>query len=518
VTLFSFSVVSVAGGLFIRVRFFGFWVILARMGFTILDYVIVLVYLVGVAVFGVISGGKQSSTKDYFVGDRKVPWLAVSFAIVATETSAITFISVPGLAYLTNLNFVQITMGYILGRIAISYLFLPAYYRGELVTAYTLLDRRFGPATRRYSSIVFLVTRTLATGVRLFATAIPLAIIFRGYRLFNNLPDATVYIIAITIITAFTFVYTYTGGIRAVIWTDVIQMVIYLGGAAVALWIILGNLPEGWTTVVKMASAKNKFEWLNLGFDGGIRQFFTLKYSFVASLLGGAFLSMASHGTDQLIVQRLLATDSLKNSQKALITSGFFVALQFLFFLVIGTSLYAFYNGAPFVKGDEVFSKFIVEQLPSGISGFIIAGLFASAMGSLSGSINSLASSTLVDLYKPIFGQHDSDEKDLRLSRIFSAVWTVILVATAFIFIRTSQSVVEIALQIASVTYGGLLGTFLLGVLFKKPQQRDAIIGFTAGLAVLVGLFFFSSIAWTWYTFIGSGTTVLVGLLSSRLR
>ena len=487
------------------------------MGFTTIDYVIVLAYLVGVAVFGVVTGGKQTGMKDYFLGNRKIPWLAVSFAIVATETSAITFISIPGLAYLTNLNFIQITIGYILGRFVVAYLFLPSYYRGELVTAYTLLDTRFGSKTRSYSSIVFLVTRTLATGVRLFATAIPLAIIFKGYQIFGAMPDATVYIIAISIITAFTFIYTYTGGIRAVIWTDVIQMVIYLGGAAIAFSMILGRLPEGWTSVVKAAEVQSKFQFIDWGFSGGVAHFFTVKYSLIGSVLGGAFLSMASHGTDQLIVQRLLATDSLKNSQKALIVSGFFVALQFLFFLIIGLSLYAFYNAMPFHKGDEVFSKFIVEQLPTGISGFIIAGLLASAMGSLSGSINSLASSTLLDLYKPYFGKHDSDEKDLKLSRMFSVMWTVVLVATAFIFIQTSQSVVEIALQIASVTYGGLLGTFLLGVLFKRPNQRDAITGFTAGLLILVCIYLFTPIAWTWYTFIGSSTTVIVGLLSERI-
>lgn len=487
------------------------------MGFTTLDYLIVLAYLVGVAVFGIISGGKQTGTKDYFLGSRTIPWLAVSFAIVATETSAITFISIPGLAYLTNLNFVQITIGYILGRIVVAFLFLPPYYRGELVTAYTLLQQRFGSKARSYASIVFIVTRTLATGVRLFATAIPLAIIFKGYLIFSGVSDATIYVIAISVITLFTFVYTYTGGIRAVIWTDVIQMLIYLGGAAVALYIILSRLPDGWSSVVMMAGPESKLQWIDWGFGGGWAHFFTQKYSLLASVVGGAFLSMASHGTDQLIVQRLLATDSVKNSQKALIASGFFVALQFLFFLIIGLALYAFYGAVPFHKGDEVFSKFIVEQLPTGISGFIIAGLLASAMGSLSGSINSLASSTLVDLYKPYFGQNTSDVKDLKLSKIFSAVWTLVLVGTAFIFIKTSQSVVEIALQIASVTYGGLLGTFLLGVLFKRPTQRDAMIGFTAGLLILLYVFFFSSIAWTWYTLIGAATTVCVGVLSEKI-
>ncbi|MFZ1080447.1 MAG: sodium:solute symporter [Candidatus Kryptoniota bacterium] len=486
------------------------------MGFTAIDYVIVFVYLIGVAVFGILTGGKQNSVKDYFVGGRKIPWLAVSFAVVATETSAITFISVPGLAYLTNLNFLQIAIGYIIGRIAIAILFLPSYYRGELVTAYELLKTRFGDKTRNYASIVFLVTRTLATGVRLFTTAIPLAIIFKAYKIFTGYPDTFVYAIAIIAITVFTFAYTYTGGIKAVIWTDVIQMFIYVGGASLALYIMLSHLPDGWNTVVAMASAKMKFQFVDWGFSGGLAHFFTIKYSLIASVVGGAFLSMASHGTDQLIVQRLLATDSLKNSQKAVIASGFFVGIQFLFFLIIGVSLFAFYNAFPFRDGDQIFPKFIIEQLPSGVSGIIVAGLFASAMGSLSGSINSLASSTLIDLYKPYFGKNDNDRKDLRLSKLFSFIWTIILVAAAFIFLKSNESVIEIALSIASVTYGGLLGTFLLGVLFKKPRQIDAIIGFTAGLLVLVYIFFFTPIAWTWYTMIGSIATIVVGLTSSR--
>ncbi len=487
------------------------------MGFTTIDYVIVLAYLIGVAAFGVLVGGKQKDASDYFVGGRKMPWLAVSFAVVATETSAITFISIPGLAYLTNLNFLQIAIGYIVGRIAIAFLFLPSYYRGELVTAYELLKSRFGEKTRNYASIVFLVTRTLATGVRLFTTAIPLAIIFKGYQIFSGYSNTDIYAIAIVVITFFTFIYTYTGGIRAVIWTDVVQMFVYIGGASLALYIMLSHLPNGWGSVVAAAASQSKFQLINFGFSGGLWHFFTVKYTFVASVLGGAFLSMASHGTDQLIVQRLLATDSLKNSQKAVIASGFFVAVQFLFFLLIGVALYAFYHAYPFKDGDQIFPKFIVEQLPSGISGIIVAGLFASAMGSLSGSINSLASSTLVDLYKPYFGRNDSKDRDLKLSKLFSVIWTVILVGTAFIFIHTNESVIEIALSIASVTYGGLLGTFLLGVIFKKPQQIDAIVGFSAGLLVLIYVFFFTPIAWTWYTMIGSLTTVVVGLISSKI-
>jgi SSS family transporter len=486
------------------------------VGFGLLDFIIVLVYLVGVAAFGILSGGKQRSVRDYFVGGRRIPWLAVSFAVVATETSTITFISIPGLAYLTNLNFLQIAVGYIIGRILVAVLFLPSYYRGELVTAYEFLGTRFGSRTRNYASIVFLITRTLATGVRLFTAAIPFAVIFKLQDIFAGYPDSSIYAIAIGIITVFTFIYTYTGGIRAVVWTDVVQMFIYISGAVLALYVMLSRLPNGWGTVVAMASTNMKFQFIDWGFGGGLAHFFTVKYSFIASVIGGAFLSMASHGTDQLIVQRLLATDSLKNSQKAVIASGFFVGIQFFFFLVIGISLYAFYNAFPFKDGDQIFPKFIVEQLPSGISGIIVAGLLASAMGSLSGSISSLASSTLIDLYKPYFGKDSSDANDLKLSRLFSFLWTVILLATTFVFLKSNESVIEIALSIASVTYGGLLGTFLLGVLFRKPRQVDAVIGFTAGLLVLIYIFFLTPVAYTWYTVIGSLVTVVVGLTSSQ--
>lgn len=489
------------------------------MGFTALDYVIVLVYLIGVAIFGVLSGGKQTSTRDYFLGSQRIPWWAICFAIVATETSALTFISIPGLAYTTNLNFLQITFGYILGRIVIAFLLLPFYFKGELVTAYALLTKRFGDRTRNLASIVFLFTRTTATGVRLYATAIPLAIILCGYQMFMGLSNESVYVISIVVITGFTFLYTYTGGMRAVIWTDVIQMFIYLGGAAVAMVVLLSKLPNGWESVVAAAEPHHKFQIFYSGFEGSLAQFFKVDYNFFSSVIGGAFLSMASHGADQLIVQRLLATNSLKNSQKALIGSGFIVMLQFLFFLLIGVTLYAFYQGKPFGRGDEVFPAFIIHELPTGISGLIIAGLFASAMGALSGSINSLASSTLIDLYKPYFGKHSSPERDLHLSKVFSIVWTIALMGTAFLFImQTSQAVVEIALKIASITYGGLLGTFFLGILFKKPKEIDAIVGFLAGVAILVFLFIDRSIAWTWWTFIGCATTIIVGNLMVAVR
>jgi len=489
------------------------------MGFTTLDYVIVVAYLIGMAVLGVVSGGKQTSARDYFLGSKEIPWWAVCFAIVATETSTLTFISIPGLAYTTNLNFLQVTLGYLLGRIVISYVLLPAYAKGELVTAYQLLAQRFGPTMRNLTSVTFMFTRVLADGVRLFATAIPLAILLKGWQSFTDVPNEQVYIVSITVMAAITLVYTFIGGVRAVIWTDVVQMFIYLAGAVGAIFIISHELPAGGFNI-----PAEKLSFLNVGFGLSWDEFFKSPYTLVASLIGGAFLSMASHGTDQIIVQRLLTVKTLEGSRRALIGSGVVVIIQFAIFLAIGLLLYAFYNASSLsqlglLKADEIFPKFIIEKMPSGLSGIIIAGLLAAAMSTLSGSVNSLASATMNDIYKPYFGRQNSDARDLFLSRLFSLVWCVVLVGVAIFFIsNTSNALVELALSIASVTYGGLLGSFLLGVLFKRVKQMDAMIGFIAGIATMAFVFSQTKIAWTWFTFIGCVVTLVAGNISSLIN
>ena len=471
-----------------------------------LDFIIIVIYLIGVAVFGIVSGGKQKTVKDYFAGSKSVPWWAVCFSIVAAETSTLTFISIPGLAYVANLNFLQVTMGYLIGRIIVAYLFLPAYDRGNLKTAYTFLENRFGGKTRSYASIVFLFTRTAADGVRLFATAIPL-------KLMLNIS----YPSAILIIAAVALVYTYTGGMKGIIWVDVIQMFIYLGGAILAGIFLLNLLPGGWASVVQAASGESKFNIINWGFNGGVAGFFSQPYTLIGGLVGGAFLSMASHGTDQLIVQRLLSTKSLKDSQKAVIGSGVIVIIQFAIFLVLGVMLYAYY-GTLNVKSDEIFPMFIINVLPPGITGIIIAGLFAAAMSTLAGSMSSLSSSTVYDLYIPYFGDKIDEDKKLRISRIFTILWAALLILSALFFMNTSRTVVELALSIASFTYGGLLGTFLLGVLNKKAEEKDALVGFTVGILVMIFVISIKLVAWTWFTLIGVIATLITGSLMNYFR
>ena len=470
-----------------------------------LDYVIIVVFLIGSALFGMLIGGKQKTVKDYFLGSKEIPWWAVCFSIVAAETSTLTFISIPGLAYLTNLNFLQVTFGYLIGRIIVASFFLPAYNKGELKTAYTYLENRFGGKTRSFASIIFLFTRTAADGVRLFATAIPL-------KLMLNID----YPLAIVIIAVITLVYTYTGGMKGVIWVDVILMFIYLGGAILAAIYLLNLIPGGWASVTSSALAENKLSVFKLGFENGIAGFFSQPYTLFGGLIGGAFLSMASHGTDQLIVQRLLSTKNLRDGQKAIIGSGIIVIIQFAIFLLVGVMLFAYY-GKLDVKSDEIFPMFIINVLPAGISGLIIAGLFAAAMSTLAGSMTSLASSTMHDLYIPFFGKNLDDQKQLKLSRLFTIFWAGMLVISAILFMESSRAVVEIALSIASFTYGGLLGTFLLGILNKKAKQEDALAGFVAGIFIMISVISLKLVAWTWYTIIGVIATLLIGSLLNKL-
>ncbi len=498
------------------------------MGFGTFDYLVVILYLGGVTVFGILISGRQRSTSDYFLGGHKIPWWVVLFSVVATETSTLTFISIPAVAYGGNLTFLQITFGYIIGRTVVSLVFLPRYFQGKLTTAYQFLGNRFGDSMRNITSTTFMVTRLLADGVRLFASAIPIAIILRlaGMKASN----LKIYLISILIISVVTLVYTFLGGIKAVVWMDVIQMGIYISGAFLAAGIILIRLPDGWGGVAQIMQGAEKLKLIDLGMGLNFRDFIAQPYTFFVALFGGAVFSIASHGTDQLIVQRLLTTRNLRSSQKALIGSGIVVFFQFALFLFIGLLLFGFYSGqTPGQLGlattDEIFAKFIVEELPTGLSGLIIAAILAAAMSTLSSSINSLASATTLDIYKPYWGKANSPEKDLRISRMITIGWGIVITGSAFVFaylqLRSSgerPAVVELGLGIASYTYGGLLGAFLLGILSNKLRRKDAVIGFFAGLIALIFIVKGLTLAWPLYTLVGALIVIVVGHLSYLIR
>lgn len=475
--------------------------------FSFFDYLIVVIYLIFAALWGRYAGGSQKSAKDYFLGRGDVNWLLVTFSIVAAETSTLTFISIPGLAYLTGLNFLQVTFGYLLGRIIVAFLLLPQYFKGDLSTAYAFLETRFGKKTRSTASAVFIFTRVAGDGVRLFATAIPVKLLL----------DID-YPYAILLIVLVTLAYTYTGGLRGVIWVDAIQMFIYLGGAIISA-VLIGFMVEG--SIFTALSAENiaqKLVIFNSGFEGGIAGFFSQPYSLIAGLTGGVFLSMASHGTDQLVVQRLLATGELRKAQKAVIASGVIIVIQFAIFLLLGVLLYIYFEGRQFGKPDEVFPYFIIHDLPAGIKGVLVAGLMAAALSTLAGSVSSLSSSSFYDIYT-LFGKKELDpETQLKVSKRLTIFWAVVLSFSAFFFMEMKGAAVEVALSIASFTFGGLLGTFLLGIFNKKAVQADAITGFISSIAVMTAVVLLKLTAWTWFTLIGVAVCLITGSISALIR
>ncbi len=488
---------------------------------TSLDYAVIAIYLVAVLGIGAWIGGRQTSRTDYFLGSRSLPWWAVCFSIVATETSTLTVIGVPAVAYAGTMTFLQLTLGYLIGRIAVSVIMLPRYVSGEFVTAYAFLGERFGRRTQAVASVTFLCTRLLADGVRLFATAIPIKLIADASGIALSYLEITL------AIGLFTIVYTIIGGIKAVIWIDVIQMGVYLGGAFVALLVLLQEVPADWFA---RAMEAGKLQVLNLEPGRPFAIWATEPYAFVTAVVGGAIFSMASHGSDQLIVQRLLACRSLEDSRKALIGSGLVVMVQFTLFLLVGVLLWVYYGGATtaelgLARADEIFPRFIIEGLPPGVSGLILAGIVAAAMSTLSSSLNALASSSMMDLYERFSGQRLDNVQALRMARFFTLLWGIIFVGFAGLFEDRTDPVVELGLAVASFTYGGMLGLFALGLLQRKAVQADAIVAFvlTVGLMVaIVGgvrydpaggwvvLWFADApaaglreIAWPWYTTIG---------------
>ncbi len=481
--------------------------------FNYFDLALVVIYIVGVTAMGSILGRRQKDARDYFLADRNVPWWVVTFALVATETSVLTFISVPATAYTGDLWMVQLTVGYLIGRIAIAVFLLPAYFRGEISTAYELLQTRFGLGARRFTSITFLVTRYLGASVRMFAAAIPIKII-------TGLP----YFWAIVLTGGVTLIYTYFGGLRAVVWVDVLQMAVFLLGSLAALYLLQHLVPGGFGGFIAAAAPADKLKVLHWG--GG---FGSTKW-ILTGVVGGAFLSMASQGTEQLFVQLQLSAPSLRAAQKAIIASGVWIIIQFALFLFVGIGLFAYYHGQVFNPPDEVLPFFLRSGgLPMGVGGIIIAGIFSVAMSSEASAINSLASSATHDIYAPL--AHDQDNAHLmRVGRRFSLIAGIALVlgGLGFQLVEQGTPIVVIALQISSFTYGGLLGGFLLALISKRAQQFDVILGMSVamGAMTLWWLFqhFWSSFPKSlaidplWFTMVGSFITVGVGVLSSRLR
>jgi SSS family solute:Na+ symporter len=494
-----------------------------------LDAAVLVAYLAGIVVFGAYFSKSHHSIQDYFVSGKTIPWWAIMGSIVATETSTVTFISVPGYAYSTNFTFLQLVMGYMIGRLAVSSLFIPAYFKGELLTVYQLLGDRFGGGVKRLASGVFLLTRSFADGFRLFATGLVLAAVLRAMPRIDELsqswfpsadPTYTILILSVIVMGIATMIYTYHGGMTAVIWTDVIQLIVYLIGAAAAAVVLLRLIPGGWTEVQAVGGAAAKFRLFD--FTPGL----TKSYTFWSGVVGGAFLTTATHGTDQLMVQRYFCASGPAPARKALLWSGLLVFAQFVLFLLIGAMLFVYYTQhaqgdiAAFTQNgrlqtDRIFPYFIVQHLPVGIVGLVLAAIFAAAMSTLSSSLNSSAAAAVNDFYVPATGGRREQRHYLNISRGMTVFFGAVQIAVAIAAISISSRVVDEVLGIASFTNGVILGVFFLGTFTSRVGQRAAFIAIAGGASVMLAVKLNTAVSWQWYVLIGSLVTFSTGVLAS---
>ncbi|HVK11301.1 MAG TPA: sodium/solute symporter [Gemmataceae bacterium] len=474
-----------------------------------IDLTIVAVYILGMTLLGLWFTRAQKDLRTYFVGGRNVGWFMVLISIVATETSAVTFLSVPGLGYKPNggnLTFLQLAAGYIIGRCVVAWFLLPQYMSGDLFSAYQVLQKKFDPAVQRVASGLFLVTRTIADGLRIFLTALLLKLVLGSVEA------------SIVAVGGVTIVYTYLGGMKAVIWTDLIQFVIKIAGAALAGVFVLRMLPGGWDQFLSAGEAAGRFKLIDPIFDP------TNPYTLYAGVIGGAVFSMASHGADQLMVQRYLCAKSLTQARLALVLSGFTIFVQFLLFLGVGIGIYLLNRAGEFplpenVRNDEVFGLFIVQKLPIGVVGVLVAAVLAAAMSTLSSSLNSSANAVVTDFYRPL-RPHHSERHYVTLSRVMTVVWGLAQMGVAYVTDKLGGdlSVVERVLAVAGFTTGLLLGLFVLGSFRRPVPSWAALTGMVCGFLAVLGVWLPSTfgtpvLAWPWFAPIGTGTTVLVALV-----
>jgi len=466
-----------------------------------LDLAIVVLYLLGVTALGIYFRRGQQDVRDYFLGGRTAPWWAIALSIVATETSTLTIIGTPAIAFGGNLTFLQLVFGYVLGRFLIVLILLPGYFRGEFFTAYALIEKRFGARMRSLAASTFLITRAVAEGVRVAAIALVVSVAL-----------GTSERLAVFLVIALTIVYTFEGGMKAVIWTDVAQLLLYLVGSAITFFFLLHRIPGGWSEVAQVATASgHKLQLFDFSFS------LATKYTFWSGLIGGSFLIMAIHGTDQTIVQRLLAARNERDSRAALIASGFIVLFQFTLFLLVGVLLFVFSQHTPLLaagqRADAILPAFLVKEMPTGLAGILLASILAVAMSNASGSLNSLAASTVLD-FSRLSGHQTDPAKFLRLSRRITLVWGAVLVGFGLV---SWGPLLEAGLTVAALPFGSLLGLFFLGTFDRKATATGATIGMFTGLAVILSIWRFTTIAFTWYFLIGSAVTFFIGSLMSRI-
>ncbi|NTV92074.1 MAG: sodium:solute symporter [Chlorobiaceae bacterium] len=449
-----------------------------------IDIAIVILFLAGNTLFGLWQGRSNKNSGDYFLGGHKLPWVVAMLSIVATETSVLTFVSVPGLAYRGDWSFLQLPLGYIFGRIVVSVIFLPMYFKNGVSSIYEVIGTRFGTGMQKFASVVFLVTRILGDGVRFLATGVVVQVV-TGW----SLP------LSVLVIGLVTLVYTISGGLKTVVWLDSIQFILYLLGGIITIVFILNRLDMPFPEVIASLASAGKLHVFNFGSNPFINPMM-----FWSAFIGGVFLSLSSHGVDYMMVQRVLGCSDLGAARKALVGSGVFVFLQFMIFLFAGSLMYLFMGGVPTEK-DREFASFIVTWLPPGLKGLLLAGILSAAMSTIASSINSLAASTVTDLF--------GGTRSLNFSRVVSLGWAAVLIGIALLFDESDKAIVMVGLEIASFTYGGLLGLFLLSKTRRNFRQSSLAAGLLASMGV-VFLLKQTGLAWTWYIVVSVTVNIVI--------
>jgi len=459
----------------------------------LIDIVIIIVYLLLINIVGICSS-KVSDMKSYFLGDNKLPWPAVCLSIAATETSALTVISLPGLAYISGIGFLQIAAGYIIGRIFVAVFLIPQYYGGKLQTVYEYLQIKFGVMPRTLVSIIFHITRLIADAIRLFATSIPLAMLMGIDHRF-----------AILIMGGATLIYTLWGGIRSVVIIDSIQFFLYLSCAFITLPLVCQLMGFSFIDVFSAIPAERLSILKNTG-----------NYSPLTGIICGTMLSIASHGTDHLMVQRVLSCAGESGAKKAMVWSGIIVFFQMALFLLAGLFIAQLFGNRHFARPDEIMPAFIVENVPAGLRGIMLAGILSAAMSSLSSTINSLSASTAMDILH-IDKKNISREKQLKFSKLISLFWMIVLVLAAMPFSNTQSPLIELGLGISSLVYGGVLAIFLEARFSKKMSDKSAVAGMLLGITATIALTNLFNIFWTWYIPIGLCTAIATSFFLDKI-
>src|SRR5216117_848183 len=475
-----------------------------------IDSTVLFLYFVVIITVGLYMGRKEENLKDFALGGRRMPWWAVLASLIAAETTAATFFGTPGEGFThRNYTYLQLAIGTIIARILVSYIFIKPYYDYKVYSIYEYLTARFGVATKNAESAVFMITRLLASGARLYFAAIALALAYEmisGTRP-NQTQTLVIYVSACIAIVILTAIYTTLGGIKAVIWTDLIQASIMIGSALIALGLLYSAIPGGWHEIVARHGGFGVSDFLTTGLDPAksgwekIKGMFETEYTIFAGLIGSTFITMATHGTDQDMVQRMLTAPDIRRSRRSLMLSGLADIPIVLTFLSIGLLLWTYYQAHPDPTlpktPNETFCHFILYQMPVGLRGLLIAGIFATAMGSLSTALNALATSFTRDWYETYINRRSTDAQSLRAVRWATVWFSVLMIIVAsitsyLVIVYPNVRIIPIALGIFGYTYGSLLGVFLCGIFTRRRGNNSGnilamIIGFIV-VAILSGL------------------------------